>query len=258
MKKILGLVLVALGVTFIAGFYFYLKPKSDAKNQNIIPTTIEEGKDSLMPMIEKREDTKTNNEKTVFKDKTIVKVPFVLQAPFGLWDEVHEEMCEEASLLMLYQLFSGQTLTLKEIEQELQKMAQFEKKHYGSYTDSDMEGIVRLAKDFYGEKFSQHLKIIYPRDFKEINSFLSNGQPVLLPTAGRLLHNPNFTPPGPWYHNLILVGYDKNGIITNDPGTRRGEGYRYSQETLWQALHDFPGKKENIESGEKVIIVYFP
>ena len=258
MKKILGLFFGIWLVAFIIFLYFYLKPQNNHQIQNTISIKTEEGENNPISTSENQENPNKENKKVVLKDENIIKVPFVLQAPFGHWDELHEEMCEEASLLMLYRFFSGQTLSLKETDQELQKMAQFEKKHYGSYTDSDMKGILTLAKDFYGENFSRHLKIIYPRDFKEIRYFLSNGQPVLLPTAGRLLKNPNFTSPGPWYHNLILVGYDKNGIITNDPGTRKGEGYRYAQETLWEALHDFPGKKENITSGEKAIIVYFP
>jgi hypothetical protein len=71
----------------------------------------------------------------------------------------------------------------------------------------------------------------------------------------RLLGNPNFTSPGPLYHNLVLVGYDGDNIITNDPGTKRGEGYVYNINILYNAIHDFPGKPEDIESGKKAMIV---
>ena len=68
--------------------------------------------------------------------------------------------------------------------------------------------------------------------------------------------NPYFTAPGPLYHNLVLTGFTKDGlIITNDPGTRRGENYTYKLDVLYAAIHDFTGDKENIENGKKAMII---
>jgi hypothetical protein len=70
------------------------------------------------------------------------------------------------------------------------------------------------------------------------------------------LGNPNFTPPGPFYHNLVLTGFTKdNLIITNDPGTRKGEDYSYEVDVLYEAIHDFTGEKSSIKEGKKAMIV---
>jgi hypothetical protein len=68
------------------------------------------------------------------------------------------------------------------------------------------------------------------------------GQLLIVPTNGQLLHNPNYTAPGPERHNLVIRGYDSvtKEFITNDPGTRKGEDYRYPENVLFKALSDYP------------------
>lgn len=185
-------------------------------------------------------------------DKIKIDVPFVSQAPFGIWDEYHEEACEEAALLMLVHFLNKDILDKDSAEKELQALIAFQIKNYGDYKDSNVAQTIRLAEDFYGLK---NLKAVYDFSLEEMKKYLAQGQPVIVPTAGRLLKNPNFTSPGPWYHNLVLVGFEKGAIITNDPGTRKGEGYRYEEKLLYSAIHDFTGDKEKIETGRKAMIV---
>ena len=91
-------------------------------------------------------------------------------------------------------------------------------------------------------------------DFKQIKEQIAQNNPVILPAAGRELKNPNFKAPGPLYHMLVVRGWLSDGrIITNDPGTRRGEGYIYDKSVLWDAIHDWNGG--NVASGQKVMIV---
>jgi hypothetical protein len=73
---------------------------------------------------------------------------------------------------------------------------------------------------------------------------LVSGKLVIIPAAGRLLGNPNFSGQGPIYHMLVVRGFDnKTGeFITNDPGTRKGEGYRYKYSVLINAIHDWSHK----------------
>jgi len=182
-----------------------------------------------------------------------LKVPFVPQAPFGVWDEYHEDACEEASLIMLKNyLDEKKEMTKEEMENEIQKMIKFQIENYGDYKDSDMEEVVRLAHDFYG---MNNLKVVYNFDKDDLKKYLARGNPIIVPTAGRLLNNPYFTAPGPLYHNLILIGYDGDKIITNDPGTKRGANYEYDIDVLYNAIHDFPGNKKEIEKGSKAMIV---
>lgn len=185
-------------------------------------------------------------------EKILIDVPFTSQAPFAKWDAYHEEACEEASLVMLKYFLDKKSLNSETAEKEIQKMIEFQLANYGDYKDSSAEEIVKFAADFYGIK---NLKVIYDFQKEDLKEYLSLGRPIIVPAAGRLLGNPNFTSPGPLYHNLVLAGYDGNAIITNDPGTRRGRSYRYNLDVLYHAIHDFPGKKEEIEKGRKAMIV---
>lgn len=184
--------------------------------------------------------------------KIKIDVFFTSQAPLGKWDAYHEEACEEASLIMVKYYLDGKKLTPDTAEAEIQKTIAYEIKNYGDYKDTDAQENVKLAKDFYG---ITNLKVVYAFKAEDIKAYLAKGEPIIVPAAGRELGNPNFTPPGPLYHNLVLVGYDGNTIITNDPGTRKGEGYRYDINILYNAIHDFPGKPENINQGRKAMIV---
>lgn len=181
-----------------------------------------------------------------------IEVPFTVQAPYGVWDERHEEACEEASLLMVAKYLAEEKLTPEISEKELQKMIDFQVEKYGDYKDSDMDELIELAEDFYDLK---NLEVIYDFKKEKIKEELSKGNPIIVPTAGRQLGNPYFTLPGPLYHNLVLIGYNGNNIITNDPGTKRGEDFIYDIDVLYNAIHDFTGKKEDIEKGRKAMVV---
>lgn len=204
------------------------------------------------------ENTAPKENKNVIKNdknipnKILIKVPFTVQAPFAKWDAYHEEACEEASLIMLKYYVDKKNLTPDIAEKEIQKMIAYEIKNYGDYKDSDAQQIVQLAHDFYG---LDNLKIVYDFSKEDLKKYLNLGNPIIVPAAGRLLGNPNFKAPGPLYHNLVLVGYDGETIITNDPGTRKGEGYVYDLDILYNAIHDFPGELSQIEQGRKAMIV---
>lgn len=182
-----------------------------------------------------------------------IKVPFLSQAPLGVWDERHEEACEEASLIMLNAYLKEKTLDKNLGEAEIQKIIDFQIEKYGDYKDTSAQETIELAKDFYE---IDNLKVIYDFTQEDIKKYLSLGNPIIIPAAGRLLGNPYFTAPGPLYHNLVLTGFTKDDmIITNDPGTKRGENYSYSLDVLYKAIHDFPGDKDEIEKGRKAMIV---
>ncbi len=211
-------------------------------------------------------------------EKVRQKVPFTTQAPFSKWDELHEESCEEASLIMLKYYndrkvenpaFAGQESGLSKIpkaeaEKEIQKLIKYQIEKYGDYFDTDAKTTKGIGEDFYRLK---NLKIIEKFTIQDLKKELAQGNIILVPTAGRELGNPNFTPPGPLYHNLVIIGYDdkqtvdsaghkaQGVFITNDPGTRRGQNYKYDQQVLYKAIHDFPGDVDKILEGEKRAIV---
>jgi len=153
---------------------------------------------------------------------------------------------------MVKYFLDKQPLTPEIAEKEIQALIKFQIKNYGDYKDSSAKDLVRLAFDYHGIK---NLKVVYDFSRDDLKKYLAQGKPIIIPAAGRMLGNPNFKAPGPLYHNLVLIGYNGNTIITNDPGTRKGKGYEYESDVLYQAIHDFPGKVENILQGRKAMIV---
>jgi hypothetical protein len=60
---------------------------------------------------------------------------------------------------------------------------------------------------------------------------------------------------------LVIRGYDPatKEFITNDPGTRKGEGYRYPEQIIYAAWRDYPsGDHEPILNINKNMIVVMP
>lgn len=234
-----------------ADFYESNGPKESRQDfQNKENTA--DSQEGISSQLSNREDLFKKNSEPELPYSVIANVPFTSQAPYANWDDVHEEACEEASLIMIRYFLSGKELTKDLAELEIQNMKDFQLKNYGTYKDSNMEQLARLAEDFYG---IENIRVVYDFSKEEIKEQLSTGNVLILPTAGRKLGNPNFTPPGPLYHNLVAIGYEGNNIITNDPGTRNGEKYVYTLGVLYEAIHDFPGKKEEIETGKKAMII---
>jgi hypothetical protein len=178
-------------------------------------------------------------------------VPFTSQAPTANWDELHNEACEEASIIMSYAYFNNITsLPPVIVEKEITKLTDWQKKNYGYYLSITTDETVRMAKDVYG--LNARTALMTERTIKEA---LANNKLVVLPANGRLLGNPNFTPPGPIYHMLVITGYNGSEFITNDPGTRRGENYQYSYDTLEQAAGGWDHTAKEVDTSDKRIII---
>jgi hypothetical protein len=150
----------------------------------------------------------------------------------------------------------GKKLTKEIAEQEIQSLVEFENKKLGYYKDTPAQETADIISEFYSlPKIGKELKVVYDFEAQDLKKYLAQGFPIIVPAAGRDLGNPYFTPPGPLYHNLVLVGYDGDTIITNDPGTKRGESYEYNIDVLYNAIHDFPGTPEDIKQGRRAMIV---
>ncbi|MFA6995434.1 MAG: C39 family peptidase [Patescibacteria group bacterium] len=188
--------------------------------------------------------------RTVFAvSKTILlKVPFTSQAPEANWkDERQQDGCEEAAALMAMswvRLGSQQTkaeiiLSKRQWRDKIVGLSDWELKKYGEYRDLSLTAIRDwIFKDYFSYKLVAIKKVNSPAD---IIKELEKGNIILLPMNGRALKNPNFTSPGPERHMILIKGYDYSTkkFITNDPGTRRGENYRYSAETIFKAIRTY-------------------
>jgi len=189
--------------------------------------------------------------------KAFVRVPFIVQAPFSDWAEPYQDACEEASVLMVHHFYLGTPQVSKDqAKAEIDAMTTWGMKVFAS-SDTTVAQTVKYFTDDLGYD-EKRVVVVYDQTIDDMKAILAKGYPVIVPAAGRELGNKNFHVPGPLYHMLVLVGYDGDQIITNDPGTRNGEGFRYNQNVLYAAIHDLTPDKEQITTGRKAMIVVKP
>ncbi|OGY50361.1 MAG: hypothetical protein A3J59_01170 [Candidatus Buchananbacteria bacterium RIFCSPHIGHO2_02_FULL_56_16] len=184
-------------------------------------------------------------------------VPFTSQAPYTVWDDLHQEACEEASMIMADAFFNDRALTAHSAEQALLNLVKWETDQ-GYLVDVTAAEAAQIMVDYFGLSAEVVTEVTVDR----IKTELNKGKLVIVPAAGRELGNPNFRRPGPIYHMLVIRGYDGTRFITNDPGTRKGEKYTYAYDTLLSAIHDWDHDRarggmtnEEIAQGRKVMIV---
>jgi len=163
----------------------------------------------------------------------------------------YQEACEEASLILAYDYIEDITMTKEEFNTELLRMIDWETLYFGDYKHTTVEQTAELLEQFYG---FTNWEIIENPTVDDLKSELSAGNPIVAPFAGRLLGNPNFTGEGPYYHMLVIRGFDENYFITNDVGTRLGENYQYAYDVLMNALHDWH-ETDIATFGEKKVLV---
>lgn len=211
------------------------------------------------------QELSANNQIETIPDSFYIEnVPFVSQAPFRVWDDLHNEACEEAAVLSVIYYLKNQHPGAQEIDQDLIKAINWQEQNFGGHYDLPLEKVKELVEKY----FSQKAEIIINPSIDDIKKQVSKNKPVILPTAGRTLGNPYFRSPGPVYHMIVVRGYnDKTQeFIVHDVGTNtKGEDYHYKYQKLYDAVHDMPSwpmdknkldaDPELIFSGQKAMIV---
>lgn len=181
-----------------------------------------------------------------------IPVPFTPQAPFADWSATFNEACEEASLIMVEYFLRDKALTQNLANAEIIALVDWETQN-GYAVDVSTDELATIARTHFGRK-----AVTYKDEevtIENIQRLLAGGHPVIIPAAGKELGNPYFRGDGPPYHMLVITGYDKEGFIVHDPGTRRGENFRYSFDTVINSIHDWTGSKDTVPSGPKAIVV---
>jgi len=258
MKKIFQkIVILLIAIIMIISFdYWLFSPKQ-------IDEKVDQGEQSASdffqtatstattPTSTKEVEKKTEEEPNIPDKFYLDNVPFVPQAPEAIWDDLHNEACEEAALIIVKYWLENKKLTVAQMDEEILSSVAWQKEKWGGHYDLPAEKVVDLGREYFGIK---EIRAIYNiNDIEEIKKELIAGNLVLVPCAGRLLDNSNYRQPGPVYHMLVIRGFDKQkkNIITNDPGTRRGENFRYSEENLFSSIYDWPaGITRPLEFGQ--------
>ena len=185
-------------------------------------------------------------------DQINLAIPFLLQAPTSNWALPYQEACEEASVLMAA-AFLGEDVNLSTPQtkaQEILDLVDFEMEYLGFYLDTNVADTISFANSRYPALV--FASVANPT-VDQIKAFVAQGSPVIVPAAGRELHNPFFSREGPLYHMVVIRGYTTSSFITNDPGVGCGAEYVYSYETIMEAMGDW--NDGNPTQGEKVVIV---
>lgn len=188
------------------------------------------------------------------------------------WDALHEEACEEASLLTVLWYREGRKpADMHADEADLQKQVKWQGTN-GFGVSITLEELNTYAKSAYGVTSGTVKKIT---NISDIKREIQAGRPVIVGTAGKILPNPFFKNGGPPYHMLVITGYDDNGVvnlatckkinphscdqnggvfITNDVGIRQGSQFKYRYGDLVGAVHDWD--ETNILNGQKAMLVF--
>lgn len=192
------------------------------------------------------------------KDTVLLDVPFTAQSPFAEWKDPHQQdACEEASVLMAIHWVKGEKIKSKEAaKQEILAISKYQEDTFGEYRDTSLKDTATRILEGYYKHTKYEIKDVKSTD--DIVNELDAGNLVIIPANGQALGNKNFTQPGPERHMLVVKGYDrkKGQFITNEPGVRQGENWKYGKDVLFNAIRDYvTGYHIPITQVSKVMIV---
>src|SRR3989344_5753107 len=144
---------------------------------------------------------------TTLPKKFSLSVPFTVQAPFADWGDPYQEACEEAALLIVHSYLAGNVLTKEQADKDLLAPIAWEEQQ-GFAQDITLTELAEVAAAYFGYR----AEVIQDASIQEIQTQIALGNPVIVPAAGRMLGNTYFSGEGPWYHMLVITGYDGKWI----------------------------------------------
>lgn len=265
MKRIIFIILLVLAVCVFVDKTqdsFVVNEKPVLSVDNLVGENQDESKKSIenqvfsvktIETVDKSIENEEKSKDSVKKEKNLAdfsqNIDFVPQAPDANWELPYKEACEEASLIMAIYGINGENLDKTQMDQEILDLVMWQNQVFGYYEDTNAAEIVRMSQEYYGKKAF----VVDNPSINQIKSELDSGNLIVAVLTGREIGNPYFVQPGPLYHALLIHGYDQDEFITHDPGTRRGENYKYKQSVIMDALHDW--NDGEVYSGVARIIV---
>lgn len=193
------------------------------------------------------------------KGDVVINVPFFAQAPGGGWNDTCQgAACEETALVQAYMWINGVNYTDKygiySDSDMLQRyglrqilaMCDYEYDNFPShlYHDTSINDTAKLWQGFYGRPS----KVIENPTAGRLKRGIDAGHTYVVPINGeKILTSLPYSDPAKLpAHSILLVGYNeaRGEFIVNDPGTWRGQGWRFNQEDLMAAIRDYPSGNE--------------
>ncbi len=237
-KISLGIIVVVL--TVLAGFWYIKREPRVIEIPDIPEVSYEEVTEEVVEApVEEPIPEVIPEEPAKEPVEFLLSVPFTSQAPKANWELPYQETCEEASAYMVSEYYKG---VAGQIDPETADLAlleavAFEEDFFGYYLDTTAVETVQLLDMF----FEVTATVVENPTPEMIKAEILAGRPVIVPTAGRELPNPNFSGEGPLYHMLVIKGFTQSTFITNDPGTRNGNSFSYKIGDLMSAIGDWNG-----------------
>lgn len=189
-------------------------------------------------------------------DSYHLNTTFIPQAPEKNWDQPWQDACEEAALLTVDYFYRQLTPSTPELLTAYQSIFDYQDSQ-GWTKDVNLSQMSQIALNH----FSYSPKIITNPTLTQLKQYLAQNIPIIVPANGKTLYreNKHFKNGGPWYHNLVILGYNDSTqkFIVHDVGTQFGAYFTYSYQLLLDSIHDFPdsGHKEDINSGPKKVLL---
>lgn len=250
-NKSVLIITIFIILTILGLLIFKFLPKNKVENKiSQISQKVEEVKETIAP-----EPTKILS--SGLPDKHQIKTVFVPQSPEKNWDQPWQDACEEASLLTVDYYYKNITSSDPQtIKNDLLKIFDFESQQ--SFThDVNIDQMAVVAEKY----LAYSAKIIIDPSLEDIKKYISQDIPVIIPANGKTLYqeNKHFKDGGPYYHNIVVLGYDDNikKFTVHDVGTQFGAYFKYSYSLLIDSIHDFPAsnQKEDINQGDKKVLI---
>lgn len=181
--------------------------------------------------------TREESSNIIIPDEFKINADFICQAPLETTENwtLHEESCEEAALLQVYNNEFGIKMTKSEANKEILRMIDWQNKNFNGHFDIYAHQLKELAINFYNLNEKQVI-IIENANFEDIKKIISQNHTIVAPATAKYLKNPHYKHQG--YHMLQIIGYDKKYIYTNDNGTRKGKNFAYKIDVFMKAMED--------------------
>jgi len=249
-------------------FYFSLEPFSTLNSISLVPTGYPTEVPPTHVVSQSAEENSSLEPKATvtlspqptqpphLPAKYLIKTAFTEQAPEKNWDQPWQDACEEAALLTVDFYYKNQQPDSTQIKQAILDMIDYERQQ-GFTKDLNIDQMAIISRQYLGYQ----PQIINNPTINQIRRYITQDIPVIIPANGKKLfaENRHFNDGGPYYHNLVILGYDqkKSRFIVHDVGTRHGAYFKYSYGLLMDSIHDWPdsNQKQDIDSGAKKILI---